>query len=129
MGIDRLLGGSLTALERSMHQRVDRGAALAANVANADTPGYRRVEVEFLPELERAAGSLERTSPMHIQTPEANGIRIVQGPRGTRPDRNGVDRDVELVALTRNAGEFAERAEVMARVFTLRRIAATSEAR
>ena len=129
MGIDRLLGGSLTALELSLHQRVDRGAALAANVANADTPGYRRVDVEFLPELERATGSLERTSAMHIATPEANGIRIVQGPRGTRPDRNGVDRDAELVALTRNAGEFAERADVMARVFTLRRIAATSEAR
>jgi flagellar basal-body rod protein FlgB len=129
MGIERLLGGSIGALARSLALRVQRGAALAANVANADTPGYRRVDVEFLPELERAAASLARTSAAHIAAPESSGVRVVQGPRGTRPDRNGVDRDAELVEVVRNAGEFGERADVLARVFTLRRIAATSEPR
>jgi flagellar basal-body rod protein FlgB len=127
--LDKLLGGSLGQLEAALAQRVSRGAALAANVANADTPGYRRVEVEFLPALERAAASLARTSPAHAAAPENAGLRVTQGPRGTRPDRNGVDRDRELVALARNASEFGERADVLARVFTLRRIAATGDAR
>lgn len=127
--IDKLLGGSLASLEQALQQRVTRGAVLAANVANADTPGYRRVDVEFLPALERAAGALERTSAAHIAGPENEGLRLVRGPRGTRPDRNGVDRDQELITLSRNAAEFGERADVMARVFTLRRIAATGEAR
>jgi flagellar basal-body rod protein FlgB len=127
--IDKLLGGSLQDLERSLELRVTRQAALAGNVANADTPGYRRVDVEFLPELRRAAESLARTSEAHIASPGNAGYRVVQGPKGTRPDRNGVDRDRELIALSRNAGEFGERADVMARVFTLRRIAATGETR
>jgi flagellar basal-body rod protein FlgB len=127
--IDKLLGGALGELETALELRVTRQAALAANVANADTPGYRRVDVEFLPALERAAASLAGSHPGHITAPESSGVRVVQGPRGTRPDGNGVDRDRELVALSRNAGEFGERADVLARVFTLRRIAATGEAR
>jgi flagellar basal-body rod protein FlgB len=127
--IDKLLGGSLGDLERALTLRVTRQAALAGNVANADTPGYRRVDVEFLPELERAAESLARTDAAHIPTPGNAGYRVVQGPKGTRPDRNGVDRDRELIALTRNAGEFGERADLLGRVFTLRRIAATGETR
>jgi flagellar basal-body rod protein FlgB len=127
--IDKLLGGSLASLEKALERRVTRGAVLAANVANADTPGYRRVDVEFLPALERAASALERTSPAHIAAHEGEGVRLVRDPRGTRPDGNGVDRDHELITLSRNASEFGERADVMARVFTLRRIAATGEAR
>jgi flagellar basal-body rod protein FlgB len=127
--IDKLLGGSLADLERAMQLRVTRQAALASNVAHADTPGYRRVDVEFLPALEQAAESLARTSPEHIASPANAGYRVVEGPRGTRPDRNGVDRDRELVAIARNAGEFGERADVLARVFTMRRIAATGDTR
>ena len=127
--IDKLLGGALEDLERSLQLRVTRGAALAANVANSDTPGYRRVDIEFLPALEQAAESLAQSSSAHIESPANAGYRVVQGPRGTRPDGNGVDRDRELVALSRNASEFGERADVMARVFTMRRIAATGEAR
>jgi flagellar basal-body rod protein FlgB len=127
--IDKLLGGSLGELEQALEMRVTRQAALAANVANADTPRYRRVDVAFLPELERAAASLATTSPAHIAGPESTGVRITQGPRGTRPDGNGVDRDRELIAVSRNASEFGERADVLARVFTLRRIAATGEPR
>jgi flagellar basal-body rod protein FlgB len=127
--IDKLLGGSLTELETALQLRVTRQAALAANVANADTPGYRRVDVEFLPELERAAACLVRSNPAHLAAPANAGVRLVEGPRGTRPDRNGVDRDRELVELSRNAADFGERADVMARVFTLRRIAATGDLR
>ncbi len=127
--IDKLLGGSLTDLETSLQLRVTRQAALASNVANADTPGYRRVDVEFMPALERAAESLATSSAAHIESPANAGYRVVHGPRGTRPDGNGVDRDRELVALTRNAGEFGERADVMARLFTLRRIGATGDLR
>ncbi len=127
--LDKLLGGSMAELESALRFRVTRQGALAANVANSDTPGYRRVDVEFAPALERAAAGLARTDPSHIANAGNAGVRILTGPRGSRPDGNGVDRDRELVALSRNAGEFSERAEVLARVFTLRRIAATGENR
>jgi flagellar basal-body rod protein FlgB len=127
--LDKLLGGSMADLESALRFGVTRQAALAANVANSDTPGYRRIDVEFAPALERAAASLARTDSAHIANAGNAGVRVLTGPPGARPDRNGVDRDRELVALARNAGAFGERAEVLARVFTLRRIAATGENR
>jgi len=127
--MDALLGGSIAQLEEAMRFRLVRQAALASNVSNADTPGYRRVDVAFAPALERAAGALEQTHPRHLAAAGDAGVRVLHGPRGSRPDRNGVERDQELVALSRNADEFASRAEVLARIFALRRMAATGEAR
>jgi flagellar basal-body rod protein FlgB len=127
--VDVLLGGSIPELESALRFRKLRSAALAANVTNADTPGYRRVDVEFAPALERAAAALARSDPRHFASPGNEGVKIVQGPRGSRPDGNGVDRDQELLVLARNAGEFQSQAEILARVIAMRRLAATGELR
>jgi len=127
--VEALLGGSIPDLESALRFRKLRSAALAANVTNADTPGYRRVEVEFAPALERAAAALARSDPRHFANAGNEGVRITQGPRGDRPDGNGVDRDAELLVLTRNAGEFQNQAEILGRIFAMRRMAATSEVR
>ena len=52
-----------------------------------------------------------------------------RGEYGDRPDRNGVDLDHELLQLSRNSGQFSQQAEVLSRLLTLRRIAATGEPR
>ena len=57
------------------------------------------------------------------------GYRIVRGPRGSRPDGNGVELDREVVELTRNAGQFRDQAAVLARLLALRRIAVTGDQR
>lgn len=124
-----LLGGAIPTLEGALRFRKLRSAALAANVTNADTPGYRRVDVKFAPELARAAAALTRTDPRHVGGAGNEGVQIVQGPRGDRPDGNGVDRDQELLVLTRNAGEFQNQAEILGRILSMRRIAATGEVR
>jgi len=116
----------------AMRFRVARESALAANLTNADTPGYRRVDLEFNDLLDDAAGKLERTDPRHLG-PSGSGAqgdyRMIQGPRGTRPDGNGVEADRELVELSRNAGAFQDQAALTARLFALRRIGATGENR
>lgn len=125
--MERLLGSPIDRLVDAMRFRLSRQAALASNVANADTPGYRRVDVEFQDVLQRSATELRRTHAQHISTSEPAGTRVVRGPRGTRPDGNGVDRDREVLELARNAGTFSDQASILARVFALRRIAATGE--
>ena len=127
--MDRILGGPIDKLVDAMRFRVARQGALAANVANADTPGYRRVDVEFQDVLQRKAGELTRTDARHLTVSAGPGHRLVQGPRGARPDGNGVDRDQELIQLTRNAGAFKDQASILARVLALQRIAATGENR
>jgi len=133
--VSRLLGGAIQELEAAMRFRVARQAVLAANVSNADTPGYRRAELE----VARAQGApdgappLRRTHAGHLdasgrQSGDPSSYRLTRGPVGTRPDRNGVDLDDELVQLGRNAGAFQDQAAVLNRLLVLRRIGATGNA-
>ncbi len=130
-----LLGGDdLAALVASLRFRTTRQAALAANVVNADTPGYRRVDLSFDGLVRDAARRLERTDPRHLAGggaagPGAAAYRRELGPRGTRPDGNGVDLQHELVQLSRNASAFSKHATVLSRMLALRRVAITGEGR
>src|SRR3954466_13904341 len=47
------------ALERSISGAAQRQQALAANIANADTPGYQRVDVDFHGALAAAMGAAD----------------------------------------------------------------------
>jgi flagellar basal body rod protein FlgB len=105
-------------------------------VAHADTPGYRRRDVErpggFDGQLRDAGLRLERTDPRHLGTGGAGAAgdyRLVTGPRGQRPDGNGVDLESEVVKLRRNAGAFEDQATILSRLLALRRMAATADAR
>ncbi len=119
-----ILGEAFGPLETQLHFRVARQSALAANLANADTPGYRRVDLRFDDALAAAGARLEQRHPRHLAAGEGGmPYRLEVGPRGTRPDRNGVDLDHELVLAKRNAGEFQDLAGVLARIVALRRAA------
>lgn len=120
--MDDLLGPGMSALETAMRFRMARERVLAGNVANADTPRYRRHDLSFDQKLGRAMGVLRQTHPQHLPDPSAaGGDRYKQevGPRGTRPDGNGVDLDNELMQVHRNAGAFTKQAAVMARMSRL----------
>ena len=113
-----------------MRFRMVRQGALAANVANADTPGYRRVDISFEASLGQAASGLAATHSAHITNRDeaaSGSYRVSRGPRGTRPDGNGVDRDQEVVHLSRNAGAFTDAATVLSRIYAIRRMAVTGE--
>ncbi len=66
---------TLNMLERGMDASILRQTVLADNVANADTPGFKRTEVIFESELRRAIDSerKERENP-DIQTNHPNHI-------------------------------------------------------
>ena len=82
-----------------------RHEAIATNIANAETPGFRRLEVapDFAVQLKArlAAGdfasSAEQLRPILAEDPTA---------RSVRPDGNTVEVERELLALNRNAVEF-----------------------
>jgi len=91
---------------------VVRQEAIAANVANAETPGYRRVDIapDFTEQLKAsvAAGELPARSeglrPQIIADPNARTIR---------PDGNSVEIEHELLAMNRNAVEHEYLAEII----------------
>lgn len=94
------------ALERAMSGATLRHATLAANLANANTPGYRPSDVDFHSALQSAMGG----------GPAAVGaVQIGAAPSADavlRADGNGVDVDVESAKLAENGLELSALAQV-----------------
>jgi flagellar basal-body rod protein FlgB len=88
------------ALERAISGASTRQEALAANIANADTPGYQRVDVDFHGALAAAMGSSDRRSAM-----ERTGFTptVDKSVGAMRADGSTVDIDSESAKLAANA--------------------------
>lgn len=89
-----------------------RQEAIATNVANSETPGFRRLDVapDFATQLKTrmAAGDFSRTA--HSIQPH-----LAEDPfaRSMRPDGNTVEMDRELLAMNRNGVEFEYLTEIV----------------
>ena len=90
------------ALERAISGAGQRHAALAANLANVNTPGYQRVDVDFHSALQGAlaSGGNTRAAIEHTTfSAQRDGTAV------TRADGNSVDADTESAKLAANALE------------------------
>jgi len=87
-----------------------REQAIAHNVANVDTPGYKAVDVSFEAQLQRALGeqagdgpTLARTDARHLAAPQGETAAEAQTVRRynttLRNDGNNVDIDLEMTQL------------------------------
>jgi flagellar basal-body rod protein FlgB len=86
-------------LERAISGSALRQTALAANVANANTPGYRPRDVDFRSAL-RDAFAAGRAAV------ESAPVAHVVSSGATRADGSGVDIDVEAAKLAQNGLEY-----------------------
>jgi len=88
------------AAKRLMDASVLRHEAIAGNLANAETPGYKRVDVasSFQEELNRALGSKDKGALAGLKPELAIDRRAV-----ARPDGNTVQLEDELMELNKNA--------------------------
>ena len=129
--LDTLFDRSVSGLSRTMDLTWKRNQALSANIANAETPQYRAVDVSFGGELERAfesqdAASLSgRTDPGHLSLKgEADSSKLVKDLSGaTKPDGNNVDIDLQMGRLAQNSGDYANAARLIRRQIGLLRTA------
>ncbi len=84
--------------------------------------------MHFVDALDQAVTSLARSHSRHLGQPSrepANRHHIELGPKGTRPDGNGVNLDEEVIALHRDSGAFISRAGILARIASLTRTGIT----
>lgn len=89
-----------------------RQEAIASNIANAETPGYRRLDLapDFAAQLKSRclAGELSsgagKLQPTLAQDPNARSIR---------PDGNSVEIEKELLSMNKNAVEYQFLADVV----------------
>ncbi|MBF0545827.1 MAG: flagellar basal body rod protein FlgB [Candidatus Riflebacteria bacterium] len=109
------LTGTLTynLLQKSLDVSAMRNKAIAQNIANINTPGYKRKVVSFEEEMSRVLEKQAdlvgaRTDDRHIPIEETSYMDVE--PRITtdrahimRNDKNNVDIDVEMSDLSKNS--------------------------
>jgi flagellar basal-body rod protein FlgB len=92
-------------LEAAMRGSWQRQTALTNNIANADTPGYQRQEVNFESELQSAMNIGEEPSQMQFQTETE--------PQETGANGTGVSVDQESAKLAENGLDYQALAQVL----------------
>lgn len=105
---------------------VMRQEAIATNIANAETPGFRRIDVspdfaatlraQFANGAKPASADLAMLQPRLVEDPTARVIR---------PDGNSVELESELLAMNRNAVEYEFLTEAVSRHIKQLRVAIT----
>ena len=100
----------MNVLEKGLDASSQRQKVLSNNVANVDTPNFKRSDVDFQKVLGQALGvvgddlPLKATSPLHLQKPDAaNTSGVVTDQNSTfRTDGNNVDIDREMTNVAEN---------------------------
>ena len=103
--IDHVLGQQNYQLAKQLLDAASmRHEALAANIANLETPGFKRLDLspDFAQRLEKLAASGPTNEPIQLRP------TVVQDPnaRAVRPDGNSVELDRELIEMSRNTLEY-----------------------
>ena len=97
----------INVLDRAADASWTRNEIIANNIANVDTPGYKRQDLNFEDELERALGhSKYRTMDQKVGALKDKHLeaRVVNdySSFSYRLDKNNVDIDTENVTLAAN---------------------------
>ncbi len=115
----KLFGGILPLLERSLDAATLRQQVIADNIANIDTPGYKRSTVAFDEQLQQALGrgGFDRRSAKHPSSHNSavDGVdvsqitpTVVKDRSSThRLDGNNVDIEIEMTRLAKNSLTYA----------------------
>ena len=103
----QLFDSAHVALERALQGASMRHAALSENIANVNTPGYRRRDVDF-------HSALQAAMPAGRDAIAATPIEAaVDTAAPMRADGNSVDMDAEAANLAQNALEYEALAQVL----------------
>lgn len=117
---------NLATLQRSLDYHSARHDVIAANLANAHTPGYRPVDVLFSEALEQAR-ALERTHASHLGSGGTSGNSYQVFDASSKApglDGNAVSMEQELAKLAANSLRYASVTEMLSRRLAMMRYVA-----
>ncbi len=87
MSIENMIcGDSITTINKMMEMSMERQKTIANNIANASTPGYTRLEIDFQKELTAAVESRDSLQVSNVKgnlvldernKPDVNGNNVV----------------------------------------------------
>lgn len=126
-----LFGNTISLLHQALDLRLTRHQLLAANLANAETPGYRAVDLSFEQALRGALGQgglrLVGTHPRHLgmALPGAAPVppQVIESTAEPGADGNSVDAEGEMVKLAENGIMYSAGAQLVSRTLGMLRYA------
>ncbi len=127
----KLFDGALPSLERALDARQARQTALASNLANADTPGFMPVDVDFEAAMRSAmgAGGMQRTDDRHLSTSGGDaGLAATESEAlagAATPDGNRVEVDRVLGELAANGMQYTAAARAAGKQLAMLRYVVT----
>jgi flagellar basal-body rod protein FlgB len=99
--------------EQVLSLRAQRQQLLASNIANADTPNYKAVDIDFNSAMQSAlqqvnAAELKLTSSNHVPNTGTIGNADIKerASKQNSLDGNTVDMDIERAQFTENALQY-----------------------
>jgi flagellar basal-body rod protein FlgB len=113
-------------LESALTFHRERHAALAGNVANLDTPGYRAVDLQRKTATDPAALAATLTHDGHLPAPATADFvtSFDDGGALPSPDGNAMSLERELSKIEANRARYATSAELVSRRLAILRYAA-----
>jgi len=123
--IDKLLADpTMQVLQKSLDLRAKNQNFIAANIANAETPGYSAVKFQFEDALAQAIDGrrhslpLATTNPSHMTASpstiaEVDGVTVVSHDHTGVGDKNSVSVDNEMIELSKNELMFETSAQLL----------------
>lgn len=113
IGLDKTFG----LLENMLDVSSLRHKVVANNIANVNTPGYKKMVVNFEGELEKA---IENSSQKNFNKFEPKVVISEDVVDGTlRNDGNTVDMEKEVATLLKNTGFYKIYSQLLAKKFDL----------
>lgn len=109
---DKLFDQTFEGIHKSLELTWRRNEAINSNIANAETPKYRAVDLNFADELERAfnnkSGTMLRTDSKHMDVSSSELAHLSPDYSGvTKPDGNNVDIDIQMGRLAYNSSKYS----------------------
>lgn len=111
--LDQLFGSHLGNLQRALGRTSERQTLLTANLANLNTPGYKRQDMDFGITLEREMGRSSRLDDFRKEREQ----RLADN-TSMRVDGNNVDLEREVFALAETELRFQALADMTSSYFT-----------
>ena len=95
------MDASSNLLEKMLNVSTTKHKVIANNIANVNTPGYKRMEVSFEDQLSRAIQDAPVSKLVNLQ-PKIVVSKDKEGSGSIRNDGNNVNIDSEITSLVRN---------------------------
>lgn len=103
-----MFGNTIAMMDKSLDYLWKKQEITANNIANVDTPGYKKKSVNFEDTFRRKLESAVATGKSEDvqQAIKSTQSRVVSDNTSVRADENGVNADVEYTELTRTALQY-----------------------